>query len=181
MFRPYSETSSSIITTSPQLRKRCETEQKRLKRLDYYKYLSKSPSVRRLLKMKQGEIWKTCGDSDSEDEPAEFKSEVSARRQKVFNLNALSKPEDIKAAYKQRCLDLHPDKQMSRLKKFEDDTGNVLTDAQKARIKERTDEHFKAVGEAFEILQDVTKRRLFDEGYDKDEIGNRATSSWGWA
>ncbi len=53
---------------------------------------------------------------------------------------------EIKQAYKQRCMELHPDKNPEK------------------------EEEFKNMSYAFEILCDVEKRKLWDAGYDKEGI-----------
>eukprot|EP00924_Labyrinthula_sp_SR-Ha-C_P009690 augustus_masked-scaffold_22-processed-gene-3.38-mRNA-1 protein AED:0.38 eAED:0.40 QI:0/-1/0/1/-1/1/1/0/460 len=63
-----------------------------------------------------------------------------------LNLSRLSSEVEIKAAYKKKALEVHPDR------------------------KDGNDEEFKLVGEAFEVLTDQRKRKLYDEGYDKKGI-----------
>eukprot|EP00747_Dinoflagellata_sp_TGD_P060414 gnl/TRDRNA2_/TRDRNA2_152022_c0_seq1.p1 gnl/TRDRNA2_/TRDRNA2_152022_c0~~gnl/TRDRNA2_/TRDRNA2_152022_c0_seq1.p1 ORF type:complete len:572 (-),score=84.72 gnl/TRDRNA2_/TRDRNA2_152022_c0_seq1:8-1723(-) len=69
---------------------------------------------------------------------------------------------EIKQAYKQRCMELHPDKHPEK------------------------EEEFKNMSEAFSILCDTEKRKLWDAGYDKEGIkeqlsrrGQRDHHGWG--
>lgn len=72
-------------------------------------------------------------------------------------LSSFSSLFDIKQAYKARALELHPDKHQ---------TGSVEKQAEAKR-------RFLLVSEALEILGDETKRKLYDEGYDKEAIADR--------
>eukprot|EP00622_Pseudochattonella_farcimen_P002274 FR737176.1.p1 GENE.FR737176.1~~FR737176.1.p1 ORF type:complete len:250 (+),score=25.10 FR737176.1:22-750(+) len=62
---------------------------------------------------------------------------------------------EIKKAYKKSALKFHPDRQK--------------TEAEKPIAEKR----FKEIGEANELLMDPTTRRLWDEGYDQEEIKQR--------
>uniref|UniRef100_A0A7S1AJ66 Uncharacterized protein n=1 Tax=Noctiluca scintillans TaxID=2966 RepID=A0A7S1AJ66_NOCSC len=66
-------------------------------------------------------------------------------------LTSLSTQNDIKHAYKQRCLELHPDKHAGK-------TEEEINEAERK---------FKLAGEAFEILTDTEKKKLYDDGFDK--------------
>ena len=55
-----------------------------------------------------------------------------------------------------------------------------LTDPQKPAANSRSsalEEKFKATGEALEILTDPMKRKLYDEGYDKEAIEERVRAA----
>jgi len=67
---------------------------------------------------------------------------------------------EIKAAYKQRALEWHPDKH---------------TASEEARLK--AEAHFKLLGEALEILSDDFQRKLYNEGYDKEAIAERVQAA----
>jgi len=67
---------------------------------------------------------------------------------------------EIKAAYKQRALEWHPDKH---------------TQSEQARLEAET--HFKFLGEALEILGDEFQRKLYNEGYDKEAIAERVQAA----
>ena len=66
---------------------------------------------------------------------------------------------EIKAAYKQRALELHPDRQETQTAKAE------------------AEGKFKLLGEALEILSDDFSRRLYNEGYDKEAIAERIAAA----
>jgi len=67
---------------------------------------------------------------------------------------------EIKAAYKQRALEWHPDKH------------NESDEAKRV-----AEERFKLLGEALEILGDDFQRRLYDDGYDKEAIVERVQAA----
>ena len=67
---------------------------------------------------------------------------------------------EIKAAYKQRALEWHPDKH---------------THSEEARLA--AEAHFKLLGEALEILGDEFQRKLYNEGYDKEAIVERVNAA----
>ena len=68
---------------------------------------------------------------------------------------------EIKAAYKKRALECHPDKHS--------DGGDAARAAAEAE--------FKALGEALEVLDDDFKRKLYNEGYDKAAIEERVQAA----
>ena len=68
---------------------------------------------------------------------------------------------EIKAAYKKRALECHPDKHS--------DGGDAARAAAEAE--------FKALGEALEVLDDDFKRKLYNEGYDKEAIAERVQAA----
>ena len=67
---------------------------------------------------------------------------------------------EIKAAYRQRALECHPDKHH--------ETEEARQGAEAA---------FKLLGEALETLSDDFKRKLYDEGYDKEAIEERVRAA----
>jgi len=62
---------------------------------------------------------------------------------------------EVKNAYKARALEWHPDRHSGG------DTGVT---------REEAEQRFKMIGEALEVLGDEKKRKLYDEGYDKEGI-----------
>mmetsp|Transcript_37526 Transcript_37526/g.119380 ORF Transcript_37526/g.119380 Transcript_37526/m.119380 type:complete len:222 (-) Transcript_37526:818-1483(-) len=68
---------------------------------------------------------------------------------------------EIKAAYKARALEFHPDK----------------TATLEPKDKAEAEEKFKLIGEALEILTDDLKRKLWNEGYDKEAIFERVRAA----
>jgi DnaJ family protein C protein 7 len=66
----------------------------------------------------------------------------------------LATEKEIKVAYKKSALKFHPDR---------------LSGASEEKKKE-AEEKFKQIGDAFELLSDVQRKRLYDQGYDRDEI-----------
>mmetsp|Transcript_3798 Transcript_3798/g.9846 ORF Transcript_3798/g.9846 Transcript_3798/m.9846 type:complete len:591 (-) Transcript_3798:217-1989(-) len=86
------------------------------------------------------------------------------RRPKLYELlqvPSIASAPEIKAAYKQRALELHPDK------------APVGDEAARKAAEER----FKQLGEALEILTDDFKRKLWDEGYDREAIEERVQAA----
>ena len=75
----------------------------------------------------------------------------------LFDLPSVCSEMEIKKKYKVKALELHPDKWMEAT--TEDRAGAT--------------EKFKLLGEGLEILTDDFKRRLYDEGYDKQAIEDR--------
>ena len=69
---------------------------------------------------------------------------------------------EVKAAYRQRALECHPDK---------------VADRADAAAKARAEAAFKRLGEALEILTDPFKRQLYDEGHDKASIEERVEAA----
>jgi DnaJ family protein C protein 7 len=64
---------------------------------------------------------------------------------------------EIKAAYKLRCLDYHPDKHTNKPKEEQ----------------KKAEDTFKLLGDALEIFDDPMKKQLYDEGHDKQAIDER--------
>ncbi|GJJ11065.1 hypothetical protein Clacol_005296 [Clathrus columnatus] len=65
----------------------------------------------------------------------------------VLGINADSQPEDIRKAYKKRALQTHPDR---------------LPQGATTEDKKHAEERFRKVNNAYEILSDPKKRRLYD-------------------
>mmetsp|Transcript_13218 Transcript_13218/g.25591 ORF Transcript_13218/g.25591 Transcript_13218/m.25591 type:complete len:590 (-) Transcript_13218:184-1953(-) len=76
----------------------------------------------------------------------------------VRPLTPVSSELEIKAAYKLRALECHPDR---------------LPPDSTPEERKRSEEDFKLAGEALEILTDSFKRKLYDEGFDKAAIEER--------
>ena len=68
---------------------------------------------------------------------------------------------EIKVAYKHLSLECHPDK-LVELPENEQRLGQVK---------------FQLMGEALEILTDSMRRKLYDEGYDKQAIEERVNAA----
>ena len=68
---------------------------------------------------------------------------------------------EIKTAYRQRALELHPDK----------------VPPSDLDGKKQAEARFKELGEALEILTDEFKRKLWDEGYDREAIDERVQAA----
>ena len=75
----------------------------------------------------------------------------------VMGLQRTASDMEIRAAYKVCALKYHPDKNVDK------------AEAEQKAIEEK----FKHVGEALDILTDPTKRKLYDEGHDKESIEQR--------
>ena len=75
----------------------------------------------------------------------------------VMGLQRTASDMEIRTAYKVCCLKYHPDKNVDK------------AEAEQKAIEEK----FKHVGEALDILTDPTKRKLYDEGHDKESIEQR--------
>ena len=69
----------------------------------------------------------------------------------VLGVVKTASDDDIKKAYRKLALSVHPDKNKAP----------------------KADEAFKAIGTAFAVLSDPTKRRAYDLGYDEDEPNGR--------
>ena len=67
---------------------------------------------------------------------------------------------EIKAAYKQRALECHPDRNQDS-----------------AEARNAAEAQFKMLGEALEILGDEFSRKLYNEGYDKEAIAERRAAA----
>lgn len=70
---------------------------------------------------------------------------------------SLASDEDIKKAYKKAALKWHPDRH----------SGSSEEKKKEAETK------FKEIQAAFELLTDPQKKRLYDQGYDEDEIDQK--------
>jgi DnaJ family protein C protein 2 len=71
------------------------------------------------------------------------------------HLRYLANEDQIKKAYRATSLKHHPDKQAAVLLDLENEE-------EKDAKREELDNHFKLIQEAYEVLTDPTKRRLFD-------------------
>jgi len=78
----------------------------------------------------------------------------------VLNVPSIASTIEIKAAYKQRALEWHPDK-------------HTHSEAARAAAEAK----FKVLGEALEILTDDFQRKLYNEGYDKAAIAERVQAA----
>ena len=67
----------------------------------------------------------------------------------------------MKQAYKQRCMEWHPDRHASS------------SDEDKAAAER----NFKLLGEALEVMEDTMKQQLYDEGFDKEAIAERVEAA----
>ena len=83
------------------------------------------------------------------------------RYYEVLGVSSVASVPEIKQAYKQRCMQWHPD----RLVNANDDE------------KKLAETNFKQLGEALEIMEDPMKRKLYDEGYDKEAIAERVEAA----
>lgn len=79
----------------------------------------------------------------------------------VLACRRVATDKEIKTAYYKKSKEHHPDR-------------HVSADTQTRREHEHT---FKLVSEALEILDDPTKRKLYDEGYDKAAIEDRVAAA----
>lgn len=80
---------------------------------------------------------------------------------KELGVNRGATESELKTAYKQRALQFHPDKWMD--KPIEE--------------REKAEKMFKEMGSYLEILTDVFKRQLYDEGYDSAAIEERVKAA----
>ena len=80
----------------------------------------------------------------------------------LVGVKRVASESEIKAAYKRRALECHPDK---------------VADRADAAAKARAEAAFKRLGEALEILTDPFKRQLYDEGHDKASIEERVEAA----
>eukprot|EP00392_Amoebophrya_sp_AT5.2_P013040 g13151.t1 len=136
-------------------------ELRRSQRPDYYDLLSR-PYQRADRASTTTSTGSTSGASSASDIEKEMKrvkldNNSSSSTTTYYKLSSFSTQTDIKNFYKQRCLELHPDKHAGE------------SEEEQRKAKER----FQLVQEAFEILCDDAKRKLWDEGYDKAAIEER--------
>eukprot|EP00037_Helgoeca_nana_P003067 m.37854 g.37854 ORF g.37854 m.37854 type:complete len:625 (-) comp13232_c0_seq2:147-2021(-) len=107
------------------------------------------------------------GQSDSTVRHAHQQAEFEMRKSKrpdyyaLMGCKRVASEREIKAAYRSRALEQHPDKH----------TNNGAAELAKAEAD------FKMLGEALEILTDTMKRQLYDEGYDKAAIDERVAAA----
>ena len=115
--------------------KKAQFELKKSRRVDLYKIISRS----------------------SRTTPAAIEK-MQKERGTRWMLSSMSSQPEIKAAYRQRCLELHPDKV------------RVSSGGNPKEIA-AAEKEFLTVGEAYELLSDPQKRRLWDDGYTQEQIG----------
>lgn len=70
----------------------------------------------------------------------------------------LASEQEIKTAYKKAALKWHPDRHS----------------ASNEEKKKEAENKFKEIGDVYEILIDPTKKRLWDQGCDREELDQRA-------
>jgi len=104
--------------------------------------------------------------SDSQVQHALNRAAFEVRKAKrpdyyeLLRVPSIASSIEIKAAYKQRALEWHPDKHV-----------------ESAEAKAKAEAHFKMLGEALEILIDDFQRKLYNEGYDKEAIAERVQAA----
>jgi len=76
----------------------------------------------------------------------------------ILGISTIATEGEIKMAYKARALVCHPDKA-------------------EESARPAAEESFKLLGEALEILGDSMRRKLYDEGYDKEKIEERVAAA----
>mmetsp|Transcript_26448 Transcript_26448/g.85491 ORF Transcript_26448/g.85491 Transcript_26448/m.85491 type:complete len:350 (+) Transcript_26448:176-1225(+) len=88
--------------------------------------------------------------SSSNDKASAVVRQILERKKRghyeVLGVSKTASEDDIKKAYRKLALSVHPDKNKA----------------------EKADEAFKAIGTAFAVLSDSTKRRQYDLGFDED-------------
>jgi DnaJ family protein C protein 7 len=80
----------------------------------------------------------------------------------LLGIYASAGERDVKVAYKQKAMEFHPDR--------------LPPDASPEKRAE-AEASFKLIGEALDILSDPLKKSLYDEGYDKQAIEERAAAA----
>jgi len=111
------------------------------------------------------ELAKTFG-QDSQVSHALQRASFEVRRAKrpdyytLLQVPTVSSQLEIKAAYKARALEWHPDKHTAS------EEARTIAEAK-----------FKLLGEALEILGDEFQRKLYNEGYDKEAIAERVQAA----
>jgi DnaJ homolog subfamily C member 7 len=83
---------------------------------------------------------------------------------KLLNVSSIASEREIKKAYRQRALDLHPDRFAGR-----DDCTEQL--------RKQAEQEFQVLGQGLEILTDDFTRKLYDEGFDLEAIHQRVEAS----
>jgi len=107
------------------------------------------------------------GQNDSTIRHACHKAEFELRKSKrpdyyrMMGCKKTATEGEIKAAYRSKALILHPDKQQGK------------SEADKKTMEEA----FKTLGHALEILTTPMQRQLYDEGYDREAIIERAQAA----
>lgn len=106
--------------------------------------------------------------SDSYSSKGKKKSGAGDKQQDHYallglsNLRYLATEEQIRKSYRETALKYHPDKQAALLLAEE-------TEAAKQAKKDEIESHFKSIQEAYEILIDPVKRRIYDSTDEFDD------------
>lgn len=90
----------------------------------------------------------------------EVRKEQRPNYYELLKVPSVASQLEIKAAYKQRALECHPDKHAH---------------SEEARLA--AEQTFKLLGEALEVLGDDFQRKLYNEGYDKAAIAERVQAA----
>lgn len=78
---------------------------------------------------------------------------------KMLNISPVASEREIRKAYRQKSLELHPDRMVDAKYSEED--------------RQAAEKEFKLLGQGLEVLTDDFKRKLYDEGYDLEAIEER--------